>query len=419
MLSISCSVYLCVYSVVLCVIKFLRKGSQSFIPSLLFCLLLIGVTSCGKNGTDNNVPEDTPSMTVSERRFSIGSEGGTLYATLSSNRTVTVTPDKPWCTAMIFEGVSANNLIINVNENGGEERAAGILLSAEDCPNIYLIVTQAEHEHESDFDDDKKYLQFRVATYNVRAHSTADVPGGNGWSNRKEPVTDIIKTHDFDVVGTQEPNDSQVADMQALLPDYSYVTHVYGSGNGHNCATYYKKDMFEVPEHGVFWYSPTPDVPSIGWDATDRRICSWIRFREKSTGIEFYYFNSHFWYTGTTAKQNSGTILVQKVKDIAGDAPVICVGDYNSTPTTSQILHIKTLLRDAYDITITPRQGPTNTAFVGGVFHGTPVWRLDYIFVNSHFYVLDYAVLTDSNHEDGRYPSDHLPVTSMLAIKID
>lgn len=266
-------------------------------------------------------------------------------------------------------------------------------------------------------DNMQKKSEFRVAQYNIRSAAPADEESGNGWSLRKEPLSQVILSYNFDIVGTQEGNDDQIPELQALLPDYSCEAYPYGGKNGdmHNCAIFYKTDKFKMLAHGVFWLSETPDVKSIGWDATDIRICNWAKFKEKASGKVFYFFNVHFYPRNTTAKQESGTLMVKKIQEIAGQTPVICVGDFNSKPDTPQMIAVKNLLSDAFDITQTPRQGPENTSFHGGEFTGTPRSRIDYILVSKHFKVLSYNVLTDS-YNDGHYPSDHLPVVCTVVL---
>lgn len=257
--------------------------------------------------------------------------------------------------------------------------------------------------------------QFRAATYNIRYDADADKQSGNGWNVRKGPLSDVIRNHQFDVVGTQEGDANQLADLKGLLPGFDYVSHPYGGkGDLHNCATFYRTALFEVLDSGVFWFSETPDEPSIGWDATDRRICNWTKFKVKETGREFYFFNVHFYWQLEVARRESGPLLVEKIKEIAGKVPAICVGDFNSTVETYQIKTIKTLLHDVYDRSGTPRQGVENTNLGGGVFQGEPKNRIDYIFLTPHFEVKDYQVISDV-YDENRYPSDHLPVTSSLA----
>lgn len=256
--------------------------------------------------------------------------------------------------------------------------------------------------------------QFRVASYNIRYPAAADDSSGDGWDDRKAPMANLVISHGFDLVGTQEGFDFQLKDLKGLMPGFDYVSCRYGSERvPHNCATYYKTALFEVLDKGVFWFSETPDVPSIGWDANDRRICQWTKFKVKGTGKVFYFFNLHFYWRLQVAKAESGPLLVKKIKAIAGDAPVICTGDFNSTAETPQIKAVKALLFDAYDNAKTPRQGIAGTAFPGGVFRGEPHARIDYIFVTRNFQVEDYQSIPDVYNGD-HHPSDHIPVTSLL-----
>ena len=265
----------------------------------------------------------------------------------------------------------------------------------------------------------KEGIQVKVASYNIRYAAAADEKTGNGWAIRKEPLANLIRNHGFDIVGTQEGNFSQMADLMALLPEYDYVGYPYAgkTSKNHTASIVYKKAEFEVSDHGVFWYSETPEVESIGWDATDTRICTWAKMKHKSTGQEFYFFTSHFYYRYRTAKQNSGKVMVRKIKEIAGNnLPVISTGDLNSSPRTSQITDVLTYLGDSYVLSEAPRSGPKGTGFPGGVFEGTPGSRIDYVLVNDRIRVLSYAVLADS-YNNGHYPSDHLPVVCDLLLK--
>lgn len=257
--------------------------------------------------------------------------------------------------------------------------------------------------------------RFRVATYNIRYATQADEQSGNGWDLRKDALVKVITTHGFDIIGTQEGSERQLADMKQRLVGFDYLAHSYGvvSANQHNCAIFYRTALFEVLDSGVFWLSPTPDVQSVGWDASDHRIGQWIRFRVKETGREFYFFNTHFYWRLKEARAESGPLLARKIREIAGDTPVICTGDFNSAPGSPQVTAVKEVLNDARDITQKPVEGVEETAFSGGVFQGAPKYRIDFIFLSRHFKAGDYKVLSDMYNGD-RYPSDHLPVTSMV-----
>lgn len=266
---------------------------------------------------------------------------------------------------------------------------------------------------------DKNAVKIRVASYNIRYDAKADYTSGNGWNTRKSALAKLIQDHHFEIIGTQEGDSGQMKDLMKLLPGFAYVGYPYGGSTGkiHTASIVYKASEFEVLDQGEFWYSETPDVKSIGWDATDLRICTWARMKHKASGQEFYFFSSHFYWRYVTAKQHSGKVLVAKIKEIVKDnLPVISTGDLNSTPSSPQIADISAYLQDAYKISETAPSGPTATAYHGGVFTGEPNSRIDYIFVNDKVKVLSYAALNDT-YDHGRHPSDHLPVTSEVLLE--
>jgi endonuclease/exonuclease/phosphatase family metal-dependent hydrolase len=259
----------------------------------------------------------------------------------------------------------------------------------------------------------------RVSSYNIRYDAAADHASGNAWSLRMEPLAALIRHNRFDIIGTQEGNFKQMAELKALLPEYDYVAYPYGGSNAdnHTAAIVYRKDKYEVLDQGVFWLSETPYEQSIGWDATDTRICAWAKMRDKLTGKSFYFFNAHFYWRYTTAKANSGPLVVRMIQEIVNEnIPVICTGDYNSNPSTPQIQSIKGFLSDARDVAVHAPFGSEDTNLGGGNFQGEAKGRIDYIFVNDRIQVLNYVVLSDT-YANGKHPSDHLPVVCDVVLR--
>jgi endonuclease/exonuclease/phosphatase family metal-dependent hydrolase len=263
-------------------------------------------------------------------------------------------------------------------------------------------------------------IYIKVANYNIRYNAPADKKTGNEWNRRKGPLADLIRRHHIGIMGTEEGNTSQMKDLMNLLPKYSYIGNPYGGANGHlsTVSIVFKKAEFKVLSKGEFWYSKTPDKKSIGWDATDTRICTWAKIEHQASGQEFYFFASHFYYKGKTAKQHSGKVMVNEIKKINKDhLPVFSTGDLNSNPGSPQIKDISALLNDSYKVTRTPPGGPINTNLGSGIFSPkNPINRIDYVFVNDKVRVLTDSVLTDT-YDDGRTPADHLPVVCNVFVK--
>jgi endonuclease/exonuclease/phosphatase family metal-dependent hydrolase len=254
----------------------------------------------------------------------------------------------------------------------------------------------------------------KISSYNIRMNRAND--GVNNWNLRKDKVNELIRYHDFDIVGVQEAFKDQLDDM-LRMKEYAYT----GSGRedgksaGEHSAILYKTSRFKLLKSGDFWYSETPDVPGKGWDARCcNRICSWARFKDLVTKKEFYVFNSHFDHEGVEARRNSGKLLVAKMKEIAGKLPVIAMGDLNSTPETEQVVYISQHYNDTFNASEMPPYGPIGT-FNAFKYDAALKDRIDYIFVSEHFKVKKYATLTDSYQQ--KFPSDHLPVVVDLEIK--
>jgi endonuclease/exonuclease/phosphatase family metal-dependent hydrolase len=253
-----------------------------------------------------------------------------------------------------------------------------------------------------------------VATYNLRFNNPND--GMNAWPSRKEHVKELIRYHGFDIFGTEEGLIEMLKDLSAMK-EYAFIGKGRDDGKDarEHSAIFYRKSRFKLLGKGDFWLSETPNLPSYGWDARgNRRICSWGKLKDKDCGTEFYCFCVHFDDQGVEARRQSGSLMIKKIKEIAGKYPVFCVGDFNSTPETEQIQTMKTLLHDSREVTIMPPYGPIGT-FNGFDWDAPLKDRIDYIFVSNQIKVLKYGVLTDSYGE--RYFSDHLPVVIQAIIK--
>lgn len=266
---------------------------------------------------------------------------------------------------------------------------------------------------------------FQVMTFNIRYPNPGD--GFNYWPNRKDIAASMIRYHEADLIGVQEAFRSQLNDLMELLPGYQWygVCRTDGSTDpdpdGEFSAIIYRTDRFELLEGNTFWLSETPDKVGVaGWDAALPRIVSWAKLRDKNTEKTFYYFNTHFDHRGQQARRQSAALIRKKIKEIAGSAPVVLTGDFNTTPTDPPYGeltgdHHPDHLLDALYQSVQPHHGPISTWTNAFQFPGVPDRRIDYIFIKNNVRVLKHATLSDS--WSGRLPSDHLPVIARLEIE--
>lgn len=250
---------------------------------------------------------------------------------------------------------------------------------------------------------------FNVASFNIRMDTPND--SLDAWKYRKDKVNELIRFHDFDIFGIQEGFHHQIMDL--LSPgDYGYtgVGRDDGKEAGEHSAIIYRKERFLVLDKGDFWFSETPDVPGKGWDATCcNRICSWAKFKDITSGKEFYFFNVHYDHEGVKARRQSSLLLMKKIREIAGDYPAIATGDFNATPESEpiQIILKDGLLSDSYAVSIQPPYGTVGT-FNSFNLNASMQNRIDYIWVTHDIMVNKYGVLNDV--QQGHFPSDHFPV---------
>ena len=275
--------------------------------------------------------------------------------------------------------------------------------------------------------------QLRVASYNLRYDNPGD--SLNNWKYRKDVVSGLIQFHDFDIFGTQEGLYNQLQDLSKSMPGYNYigVGRDDGKEKGEYTAIFYKTEMFDLLDKGDFWLSEDTSQPNKGWDAVLPRICSWGKFREKNTGLIFFFFNTHFDHVGTLARKESSKLILEKIKIIAEGMPTLVTGDFNVDQNSESylVMNGSDILNDAYDLA-NLRYGAKGT-FNGFKINTRSTSRIDHIFVTDDFQVQKHGVLTDTYQtaesdlkelgntgaypqeillfqSQARLPSDHYPV---------
>lgn len=259
----------------------------------------------------------------------------------------------------------------------------------------------------------------RVMSFNIRYGKADDGP--NHWRHRQQLVVKTIRQFDPDVLGTQETMGFQAEFLQQHLPEYERhgTSRVPSDQDEEQCAVFFRKARFEKLQAGHFWLSDTPDMPgSKSWDSSLPRMVSWIQLRERSRpDAEFFVFNTHFDHRGREARLQSAALLRARVQKIAHGEPSIVTGDFNSDDGSlpHQILLYDTnvlRLTDTYR-TLHPTRnlnGESTSSRWTGNRRGR---RIDWILAAPDWQVSSAAI--DHTNDEGRYPSDHYPVTAVLS----
>jgi endonuclease/exonuclease/phosphatase family metal-dependent hydrolase len=258
-----------------------------------------------------------------------------------------------------------------------------------------------------------------VLSFNIRYDNPGDGP--NRWQHRAEAVAGIIDQ--ADLAGLQEVVHGQLTDLKKALPAFDSVGVARNDGKqaGEYCPILYRRERFDLRDSGTFWLSTEPDkIGSRGWDASLPRICTWAQLFDKQTEQEFYFFNTHFDHRGPEARLESGKLIARKVRELAGESPALLSGDFNSTPESEPIqaiLHAADQPLRLLDSRASSKAKPVgpNTTW-NGFSKIVPNRRIDFIFTRGAVEVLSYREIT-TQLDDGRFPSDHLPVAVEVLVR--
>lgn len=144
---------------------------------------------------------------------------------------------------------------------------------------------------------------------------------------------------------------------------------------------------------------------------------SWGKFEDKTTGKQFYFFNTHMDHVGTVARRESTRLILQRIGQLAKSQPTILTGDFNVDQTDEiyEIFSRSGILRDCY-AHARQRMAPTGT-WNDFMQDSRSNARIDHVFVSSDFDIPHYAIFTNSYWvgKSRRNISDHYPVMVKLS----
>jgi endonuclease/exonuclease/phosphatase family metal-dependent hydrolase len=255
-----------------------------------------------------------------------------------------------------------------------------------------------------------------VMTYNLRYAST-NKP--NAWPDRLPIMKQCLLEADPDLIGTQEGVFHQLNDLERSLPQYRWIgTGRDGGSRGEFMAIFYKHDRFEPVEYDHFWLSDTPEViGSTTWGNSNRRMVTWVRFKDNSTGRQFYLANTHFDHQVQPAREKSSELFLSRLKKLDGRHPIIVTGDFNAKAGANRAYDL--LLADGW-LTDTWHTAKERRGEVVATFNNfqriTPGdHRIDWILTRNVEPPAWTQILICQ--KDGQFPSDHFPVLAEIRLK--
>jgi endonuclease/exonuclease/phosphatase family metal-dependent hydrolase len=280
---------------------------------------------------------------------------------------------------------------------------------------LALIFASAEPATPASPSDSKKDT-LCVMTFNLRFASPKPP---NAWPQRRPVMRECIEKLNPDLIGTQEGLYQQIKDIAQDLPPYEWLgLGRDGGSRGEFMAVFYRRDRFEPLEYDHFWLSDTPSViASSTWGNSNRRMVTWVKFLDRRTERQFYFFNTHLDHQIQVAREKSATLIRERIEALKTPLPVVLVGDFNVVAARNkayEILVNENGLSDTWT-TASVRRNERMSTFHGFSTGQEAGQRIDWILARGPVAADATEIVTFQ--KDGQYPSDHFPVVAWLRFR--
>ena len=259
----------------------------------------------------------------------------------------------------------------------------------------------------------QKAAALTVMTFNLR-YASPKPP--HSWPQRRPLMRECIQKMAPDIFGTQEGLYGQLKDLAVDLPQYAWIgLGRDGGSRGEFMAIFYLTNRFEPLEYDHFWLSDTPEVMgSTTWGNSNRRMVTWVRFLDRSSQRQFYFFNTHLDHQIQPAREKGAALIRQRIEKLQTKLPLLLVGDFNAVAGANKAYDI--LVQDDFLIdtwkSAAERRGEGYNTFHGFNPPRKDGARIDWILATP-------GIKTDwieivHYERDGEYSSDHLPVVARI-----
>jgi endonuclease/exonuclease/phosphatase family metal-dependent hydrolase len=252
----------------------------------------------------------------------------------------------------------------------------------------------------------------RVLTWNILLGADGGpLWGRHGWPVRKPALREALRAAGPDILCVQEALEEQVRFLEAELPRHSRegVGRDDGRTAGEHCAIFFDASRFERLAGGTFWLEEPADTPPARPGLGPKRICTWVRLRDRPSGLTLRVYNAHSYLT-EGARLRASRIILARVR--SGDAAdeVLLAGDFNAPPAApSRVIFSEAALIPATESASGPADAPTYQ------FYGIRWRSLDEIYASGGLRSVGRWVVDVK--PGNTFPSDHFGVLADLMPK--
>ena len=279
-------------------------------------------------------------------------------------------------------------------------------------------------------------VDLKIMSFNIR-YDDGNILSKNGWyslvdetGGRRLRAMAVIDTFGPDILGVQEMLPLQYTDLTTTAPlaGFGYFGQGRNGGDvGERCGIFYRSSRFTALDEGDFWLSSTPTVPGTtftggGSDTGNPRMANWLILYDNQSLQSYFVLNTH-WSLDSQARNLSGNLIRDQIKELAGDLPLIVLGDFNTTLGSTALNNLTGVndptgfhLTDAYR-SVYPTVG-SNEATFHNFTGNTSGSSIDHIFYSADTFTATSAEIVHTSFPTNLYPSDHFPLTATLQVTV-
>ena len=238
-----------------------------------------------------------------------------------------------------------------------------------------------------------------LMTLNVRFGLADD--GANGWAYRKRAFGELLKAYPADIIGLQEVNDFQAADISAMLDGYGCIGKRCPAPAFWQNNLVFHRHAWRCVARDHFFLSPTPTIASRYRDSRWPRQCTVGEFQRGDHGL--VCVNTHLDFDPRVQARSAEAIL-QRLSRFPASTPVVLMGDFNCLPDSACRRVFTDRNRGAFRDVLSPPFPGTHHGFTGR----SDGRCIDWILCRGRVIPETARAILDSF--SGMYPSDHFPI---------
>ncbi|MBP3774566.1 MAG: endonuclease/exonuclease/phosphatase family protein [Bacteroidaceae bacterium] len=258
-------------------------------------------------------------------------------------------------------------------------------------------------------------MSLRIMQFNIREDKQEEPEYNTFTGVRAAAIQKMVSEINPDIICLQECRKTQAAYLEKALPEYSQVLFPKDgntSNGGQRDVVMYKKNKVRVASWDKFWFSETPNVSSLSWDAKTAKVTLWVQFYDPNDrNKRFYVYCTHFPPSAPEAMGHAVDMIISSIQEkTGGTLPAFLCGDLNLNYTNAILDPLKAYMNHAASTALVS-DGVQAITYNG--YRDTNLKTLDHIFYRNAivetYHVDNYQYKYASNC---KWISDHYPLYS-------